>query len=185
MFEKGSGEREFAKTFGPILLLFLTVTIASFIFAMHEYGVDITEDWLVLVIQIVIMWLGLWLYSKVDSWDSSNTKERERIILEFVRSGAPKGFNFEVLMSFLSNLTIAGLALSLSIFLKDDNLIHPIFNYFLIYSLWVFAILLILLSVMNFIFQFGKKELSNIRMFCIYSCTIIIAFAIPILAAKI
>lgn len=178
MFDKGSAERELGKLFYPIFLLFLTVGAVSIIFASYHYGLEISKDWKTILILIVIMWLGICLYMKIDFYIP---KESEIYIVNFVRSGEPKGFNFEVLMSFLSNLTIAGLALTLSLFFT----MYGVWNFLLVYLLWIFAILLIMTSAINFTYQIVNKDHDTKRKVLVFCFATFIAFAIPIVIARV
>jgi hypothetical protein len=181
VFEKGSNEREILRFIAPIILLFFSVFVGTCIFVMHKYGEIISLDWVVLACQVGIMWLGLWGYHKVDSW---NSKKFETAAIAFIRSGEPKGFNFEVLMSFLSNLTISGLALILSVHLKKLILLNIYVTYSVIVVVWVIAIFLIMMSAINFIFQFVKNDYQEKTVYSICVLTAIVAFAIPIFVAK-
>lgn len=180
MFEKGSSLRELLRMFAPLLLLFLTAIVVTIVFALRQYGLEIAEDWTAVFMQILVMWLGLWSYNKADNFF---TKESEKKIVDFVRSGEPKGFTFETMMSFISNSTIAGFLLTVANYLVGKELFHTALAYLMACSLWTVAILLAMTSVIHFVYQCVSKDTSIRALFFVFFTMVIIAYGIPVLIA--
>ena len=180
MFEKGSDSREVLKLSVPIFLLFFTAVLVTIIFAQFYNGLEITDAWKMLCAQTVIMWVGLSSYNKVDNLF---TKETEIKMVNFIRAGEPKGFTFEVLMSFISNLTISGLALTLANFLRREYLNHMAFDFIVVYPLFAFAIFLSLMSVINFAYHSLSKHVSTKKLLLLSVPMLFFTFGIPILVA--
>ena len=180
MFEKGSGSRELLKLLIPILLLVFTAVLVTIVFVILYRGLEITEEWKIVFAQTIVIWLGLFSYNKADSYF---TKETETKIESFINAGEPKGFTFEVLMSFISNLTISGLALTLAKSLVNKNIDHLALDFFVVYPLIAFAILLSLMSVINFAYHSVSKDISTKNLIFLSVPMLLISFGIPILVA--
>lgn len=178
MVSEKNSRRELVWLFLQIALIFLTVVVGAFLFANHEYGNEITKDLKTIAFQVFILWAALYFVKFSEKW---NNEKLEALVMPFIKSGEPKGFNFEVVMSFLSNLTIAGLFLVMAVHTSNIDLIAA---NLLTLVLWTIAIFLILISNINFLYQFVTNDVSRKRFYAIFGITIIVAFSIPIVIAK-
>jgi len=163
--------------FGKMLLLFPTCGILIFSFFQYWFGhTSPSFSWLMW--SIGILWVAILVGGKtlklIDKRISPKLVDRT---VAFIRSGEPKGFNFEVLMSYISNLTINGLVMALALQVyKEWGMVFAM-------VIWLLAMFIMLITIFNFLYnaEFDPEKRPAVILFAGLS---LFSFLIPLILAN-
>ncbi|WP_338854021.1 hypothetical protein WE348_20555 (plasmid) [Alteromonas macleodii] len=157
-----------------LIIITAGVSIFHFVQIYNDYD---GPSFLFLFWPLMIMWAAVLFGPIASKVDEKIKQSHIDAVIRFIRSGEPKGFNFEVLMNYISNLTINGLVIALAIYANQSW--HLLFAILI----WLIALFNMLFIILNFFYNTGL-DTSKKRSIFLFGGISVLSFIIPLILAN-
>lgn len=177
--KEGSGKddkSELWKLLGIMLLKIISAVVFTFYFVLIYNDYD-GPSFLFLFWPLLIMWTAVLFIPIASKVDEKIKQSHVDAVIEFIRSGEPKGFNFEVLMNYISNLTINGLVIALAIYANQS------WHLFFAMLIWLIALFNMLFIILNFFYNTGLDTEKKLSLY-LFGGISVLSFMIPLILAN-
>lgn len=175
--ENGKAEKsELWKLLGLILLKIITAGVFSLYFFLIYNDYD-GPSFLFLFWPLLIIWAAVLIQPLGSKIDEKINQSHVDAVIGFIHSGEPKGFNFEVLMSYISNLTINSLVIALAIYANQSG------HLFFAILIWLIALFNMVFIILNFFYNTGLDTKKK-RSAYLFGAISVLSFIIPLILAN-
>lgn len=157
-------------------LIIITTGVSTFYFVQIYNDYD-GPSFFFLFWPLMIMWAAVFFGPIASKVDEKINQSHVDAVIRFIRSGEPKGFNFEVLMNYISNLTINGLLIALAIYANQSS------HLFFAMLIWLIALFNMLFTILNFFYNTGL-DTSKKRSIFLFGGISVLSFIIPLILAN-